>query len=104
MLPPPSMSQYKYRSYTGGNTSSALENKSRKTRDTPYYGQPGEDDAHQHNDGDVVMGDGANMVTKNGAKLINTSGVVCRVKVNMPYSLPNIHQVQEYPNLAGEVK
>lgn len=72
MAPPPSMSQ-KHRSYTGSNGSLATKKQSRETRDTPYYGRPGDDDAHRHNDGDVVMSDGANMGTKNGAKVINTS-------------------------------
>lgn len=62
----PSMSQSKQRSYNGSNASSNSKKQVRETRETQYYGRPGDDDAHRHNDGDVVMSDG-------GAKLQNVN-------------------------------
>jgi len=80
---PPSMNQSKHRSYSHSNTSSHSRKQPREARDSSYYGRPGDDDAHRHNDGDVVMDDGTNMpshdervskmvnVVKNGQKLEN---------------------------------
>lgn len=70
---PQSMNQSKHRSYCQSNTSSNSKKQPREGRDTSYYGRPGDDDSHRHNDPDVVMNDGVNMVTKNGMKHLNIS-------------------------------
>jgi len=70
MAQSPNMS--KHRSYQS-TTSSNSKKQVREARDTSYYGRPGDDDAHRHNDSDVVMGDAANMTAKNSVKHLNTN-------------------------------
>lgn len=52
-----SLNQSKHRAFGQSNTSSHSKKHIREQRDSSYYGRPGDDDTHRHNDGDVMMGD-----------------------------------------------
>lgn len=68
----PTMNQSKLRAFNQSTSSSQSKKQSREQRDSNYYGRPGDEDTHRHNDGDVVMNDGqGNHERANYDKMVN---------------------------------